>query len=79
MPRNMDRRIEIVFPVEEEQAKARILSEIIPTYWNDTRKSKGFLQNKGTYETLEEDQVCHYHAHDKFIEIAGKIGIKSAL
>ena len=39
MPRNMDRRIEIVFPVEDEQAMLD-LSEIIPTYWNDSIKSK---------------------------------------
>ena len=69
MPGNMDRRIEIVFPVDEEQAKARILSEIIPTYWNDTRKTR-ILTNKGTYETLEEDQNMPLSAHDKFIEIA---------
>ena len=76
MPRNMDRRIEIVFPVEDEQAKARILSEIIPTYWNDTIKTK-ILTNKGSYETLEEDSKMPLSAHDKFIETARRIGIKS--
>ena len=76
MPRNMDRRIEIVFPVEDEQAKARILSEIIPTYWNDSIKSK-VLNNKGTYDKPDPDPSMPQSAHDKFIETARKIGIKS--
>ena len=72
MPRNMDRRIEIVFPVEDEQAKARILSEIIPTYWNDSIKSK-VLNNKGTYDKPDPDPSMPQSAHDKFIETARKL------
>ena len=76
MPRNMDRRIEIVFPVEDNQVKARILSEIIPTYWNDTIKAK-ILRNDGSYMALKHDDSMPLSAHDKFIETARRIGIKS--
>ena len=76
MPRNMDRRIEIIFPVLDEESKVRILSEIIPTYWNDFIKSKVLTQD-GTYHSLEADPDMPLSSHDKFIEIARKIGIKS--
>jgi polyphosphate kinase len=35
MQRNLDRRIEVVFPVEDEKIKQRIKNEIIQTQLND--------------------------------------------
>jgi polyphosphate kinase len=32
MPRNFDRRVEVMFPVESEPLRRRIVEEIIPTY-----------------------------------------------
>jgi len=48
MPRNFVRRIEVMFPVEQAQAKARIVDRILPTILGDNVKAR--LQNPdGTY------------------------------
>ena len=49
MPRNFYRRVEVMFPVESQPLKKRILNEIIPTYLNDNVKSR-VLRSDGTYE-----------------------------
>jgi polyphosphate kinase len=40
MPRNLNRRVEVLFPVESEAIKAQIRDEIIPLYLDDTMKSR---------------------------------------
>jgi polyphosphate kinase len=48
MPRNFVRRIEVMFPVENAQLKARIVDRILPTILSDTVKAR--LQNPdGSY------------------------------
>ncbi|MBV9656766.1 MAG: polyphosphate kinase 1 [Verrucomicrobia bacterium] len=49
MPRNFDRRVEVVFPVEDAALKARIADEILPAFLNDNAKSR-LLRPDGTYE-----------------------------
>lgn len=75
MPRNMDRRIEVLFPIEDTEARRQIIQEILSIYWADTENSWK-LEADGTYrrvETQDESIDCH----QKFIEIARKQGIKS--
>jgi polyphosphate kinase len=48
MPRNFDRRVEVMFPVEAEDIRRRIVEEIIPTYLNDNQHTR-VLQPDGTY------------------------------
>jgi polyphosphate kinase len=48
MPRNLFERCEVVFPVRDEAAKARILDEILPAYLADTVKAR-LQQPDGTY------------------------------
>ena len=48
MPRNLFERCEVVFPVRDEAAKARIHDEIIPAYLADTVKAR-IQQPDGTY------------------------------
>jgi polyphosphate kinase len=40
MPRNLNRRVEVLFPVESESLKAQIRDEIIPLYLEDTIKAR---------------------------------------
>ena len=48
MPRNFFRRIEVMFPVEDAQLKARICERILPTILSDTVKAR--VQNPdGSY------------------------------
>ncbi len=48
MPRNFFRRIELMFPVEDVRARARIIEEILPVVLADNVKAR-ILQPDGTY------------------------------
>ncbi|MGA2848195.1 MAG: polyphosphate kinase 1 [Terracidiphilus sp.] len=48
MPRNLFERCEVVFPVQDPLAKARIHNEILPAYLADTVKSR-IQQSDGSY------------------------------
>ncbi|MBA3416342.1 MAG: polyphosphate kinase 1 [Chloroflexia bacterium] len=51
MERNLDRRVEVVFPVEDEAIAARIRDEIIPAYLRDTVNARE-LGADGTYRPV---------------------------
>jgi polyphosphate kinase len=51
MPRNFDRRVEVMFPVEAENLRRRIVEEIIPTYLEDTSRTRS-LRSDGTYQRV---------------------------
>lgn len=40
MPRNLNRRVEILFPVQDEGIKRRLRDEILPTYLSDNLKTR---------------------------------------
>jgi polyphosphate kinase len=48
MPRNLFERCEVVFPVRDAAAKARIKDEILPAYLADTTKAR-VQQSDGNY------------------------------
>ena len=48
MPRNLDRRVEILFPVENAAIKKAIISTILPVQLKDNVKSR-LMQSNGTY------------------------------
>ena len=52
MERNLDRRVEVVFPVEDPGWAAEIRDEIIPAYWRDTTNAWQ-LEPDGTYRRIE--------------------------
>jgi polyphosphate kinase len=49
MPRNLDRRVEILFPVENLQNRKAIISTILPVQLKDTIKCR-ILKSDGSYE-----------------------------
>jgi polyphosphate kinase len=51
MPRNFDRRVEVMFPVEAEDLRQRITGSIIPTYLSDNCHMR-VLRADGTYARL---------------------------
>ena len=55
MPRNLDRRVEILFPVRDEALKARITSEILTSYLSDNVKARS-LNPDGSYRHRERAQ-----------------------
>jgi polyphosphate kinase len=48
MPRNLDRRVEVLFPVENPVLRTAIISTILPAQLNDTIKVR-LLQSDGSY------------------------------
>ncbi|MFZ0547068.1 MAG: polyphosphate kinase 1 [Candidatus Promineifilaceae bacterium] len=48
MPRNIDRRVEVLFPIESQELKQEIISNIIRPYLQDTMKGH-WLQPDGRY------------------------------
>jgi polyphosphate kinase len=54
MPRNLFRRIETVFPIENPRLKEHIEKEILPTYLSDRVKAR-LMQSDGTYVRLKAE------------------------
>ena len=48
MPRNFDRRVEVMFPIEAPELRRRICEEIIPIYLRDNTRAR-ILMPDGTY------------------------------
>jgi polyphosphate kinase len=51
MPRNLDRRVETIFPVEDETLKTRILDEVLSIAMRDNVKARELLPD-GTYSRV---------------------------
>lgn len=75
MPRNMDRRVEAMYPILEERLKKQIIEFILPIYLNDAEAWQ--MQADGSYvrqATTESDTAS---AHELLINYARESGIKS--
>jgi polyphosphate kinase len=51
MPRNLDRRVEVIAPVEDVTLRRRLREEVLPVYMRDTVKARRMLPD-GTYERI---------------------------
>ncbi|MEN6472763.1 MAG: polyphosphate kinase 1 [Syntrophaceae bacterium] len=73
MPRNLDRRVEIMFPIPDEHLKADVVKHILMTHLGDTVKARR-LQPDGGYVRLKAE---HDHApldsQDWFLEHRGAL------
>ena len=58
MHRNFDRRIEIVFPIEDERIKARLTDEILASALLDDSNVR-LLRSDGTHERPRGGFNCH--------------------
>jgi polyphosphate kinase len=61
MQRNLDRRVEIIFPVQDEKLKNNLIKTVLKTYLKDNVKARKLLPDM-TYQTL------HPHDGDKKID-----------
>ena len=73
MPRNMDRRIEVMYPVLDTRLKEQIAEFILPIYVNDAEA--WHLRKDGTY--AQKKRRRKQGAHDLLIAYARESGIKS--
>jgi polyphosphate kinase len=70
MPRNLFRRIEVVFPIEDGNLRERIIGEILRTSLADNTKAR-FLQPDGSYrrpDPAEEGKSCR--SQSEFMTLA---------
>ncbi len=68
MPRNLDKRVEIVFPVEDEACKAEVM-EVLKIQLEDTLKAH-LLQPDDSYEKVDRRGKAPLCAQDYFCEKA---------
>ncbi len=52
MPRNLDNRVETLFPVEDEGIRSHVINEVLATYLRDNVKAR-VLQPDGSYVRLQ--------------------------
>jgi len=60
MGRNFDRRVEVVFPVEDPGLRARITDEILPAFLSDNVKAH-LLRPDGRYEKASRPGKAKTH------------------
>ena len=65
MPRNLERRVEILFPIEDEKLKKKAL-HILDGELRDTLKSS-IMQADGTYEKVDRRGKENYSSQDAFV------------
>ncbi len=73
MDRNLTRRVEVAFPIEQPDLKARLIDDILKLSVADTGKAR-LLQSDGTYvrvRPVEGQPVLR--SQSRFLEMAGEI------
>jgi polyphosphate kinase len=70
MPRNFVRRVEIMFPIEDEALRNRVVDEILATALSDTAKARRLMPD-GSYQRLHPatDQPA-LRSQQRFIQMA---------
>lgn len=53
MPRNLDRRVEVLFPIEDDEMIADVVENVLDVQLKDTARAH-LLQSDGTYQTPSE-------------------------
>ncbi len=70
MPRNFERRVEVMFPIEDPDLKQRICNEIVPIYLNDNTRAR-ILQSDGTYERAKAwNGEPEHRSQQELLEVA---------
>jgi polyphosphate kinase len=72
MDRNLSRRVEVVFPIEQPDLKQRLIQEILKTSLEDTAKARELLPD-GSYRRLQPaDGQPRVRSQERFLEIAAQ-------
>ena len=60
MPRNFERRVEVMFPVEAQELKQRIVGEVIPVYLQDNQRARLLMPTGGyTRARPSGEEIAH--------------------
>ncbi len=72
MDRNLSRRVEVVWPVEQEDLKRRLICEILAISLADNTKARALLSD-GTYRrVVPAPEQPRIRSQDRFLEIAAQ-------
>jgi polyphosphate kinase len=71
MPRNLHRRVEVVFPVEDPKLKQHVIETVISTYWQDNAKAR-YLQADGLTDLRDLSDNPKVRAQSVFMQAAEK-------
>lgn len=77
MNRNMNRRIEILFPIKDVNVKERIIKGILAIYWADNVKAWRLLADGSYIRRTPQANELPFRAQEKLIELVREEGIKS--
>jgi polyphosphate kinase len=69
MNRNLDRRVEVLFPIEDEKIKERIVREVLEPAFSDNVKMR-WLQMDGTYIRLRNSEEKPSNSQETLLEPA---------
>src|SRR5262249_19106526 len=69
MDRNLSRRVEVVFPVEQPDLKHRLIGEILATSLGDNVKARELLPD-GSYRRMQVGNQVPVRSQDRFLELA---------
>jgi len=74
MPRNFERRVEVMFPIEAPELRRRICDKIIPVYLADNTRARA-LQSDGTYVrvTPRKGEALHRSQYDLLLAANGEL------
>lgn len=64
MPRNLERRVEILYPIERQETKAKVMHILEVLFSDNVRAS--FMMEDGTYEKIDRRGKVSICAHDVF-------------
>jgi polyphosphate kinase len=67
MNRNLDRRVEVLFPIEDEKIKDRIVREVLEPALSDTVKMR-WLQMDGTYTRSRSSDEKKFNSQETLLE-----------
>ena len=76
MPRNIDRRVEVLFPIENEQMQQDVLDQILDVYLRDTANASALKAN-GSYVPLStklKDKERPFNAQRWFLNVRSQNG-----
>jgi len=71
MTRNLSRRVEVIFPVEDPALKQRLIEEVIGTFKWDNLKARA-IQANGLHEPASSNPEKTNRAQSRFMELALK-------
>ena len=69
MPRNFVRRVEVMFPIDDEVLRDRVIDEILTISLGDNVKSRRLLPD-GSYERVRQDGKPTLRSQVRFMELA---------